>query len=465
MAENWSLGEYMAAAQRSMGGGYGGRSVGPLAGYLFGPDFFRKQTYLQVSDTFVATYGKKVWDALNNKTVFFNAIKKVDWGPTVGWRLRTDRGITATTMRSRPVTETGTLPTIDVSNFVGVQSSPRSIATTFGVTVTAQAVSGLEGGIGNQLAVEQEAASRDHIKELNQELLLPSWIRVSAGAATSYTASPVARAFAVRPGDTVRMWDDSGNVVDATAATISATTLPNNSTGVVTATASFNTQPASNDIIFIATRAGFTSISDVVTEDAVTPFTGTQANAAAVDVYNVTTRTAGTYAGAASISLNAGTGRDLTLTMVDNAIRASRQNGGEPKLIVMGLQTYENFGRLLQSQQRFMEVGEYQVGVNDDRTYPGTRAGFQLATYRGLPILPDPDCTLSDNSSGTALGEDIYVLDTDYLEMAIMYPTQYLENRDYFQANGLIVRGLFFTLGEMRSLRFDVHSRICDLNT
>lgn len=465
MAETWSLSEFIAGATRSMGGGYAGRSIGPLAGYLFGPDFFRKQTYLQVSDTFVATYGKKVWDALNNKTVTFNAIKKVDWGPTVGWRLRTDRGITATTMRSRPVTETGTLPTIDVSNFVGVQSNPRSIATTFGVSVTAQAVSGLEGGIGNQLAVEQEAASRDHIKELNQELLLPSWIRCSAGAAAAFTSSPVARALAVRPGDTVAMWDDSGDAIDNTAATISATTLPNSTTGVVTATGNFNTQPANNDVIFIRSRAGFTSLADIVTQDAIEVFTGTQANEAHSDIYNLTTRTSGTYAAAARIDYNAGTSRDLTLNMVDQGIRAVRQNGGEPKLIIMGLQTYENFGRLLQSQQRFMEVGEYQVGVNDDRTYPGTRAGFQLATYRGIPILPDPDCTLSDNSSGTALAEDIFVLDTDYLELAIMYPTQYLENRDYFQANGLIVRGLFFTLGELRAIRPDVHSRIGDLAT
>ena len=65
MADDVTLGEYLAQAQRSMGGGYFGRMSGPMSGYLFGPDFFRKQTYLQIADTFVATYGKKVWDALN----------------------------------------------------------------------------------------------------------------------------------------------------------------------------------------------------------------------------------------------------------------------------------------------------------------------------------------------------------------------------------------------------------------
>src|SRR3990172_12202367 len=205
---DFSLGEFMAQSQRSMGGAMMGRASGPLSGYLFGPDFFRKQTYLQISDTFTATYGKKVWDALNNKTVFFNAIKKVDWGPSVGWRLRTDRGAN----RSRPVTETGTLPTIDNSNYVGVFSNPKTIASTFGVTLKGQSVSGLEGGIGNQLAVEQEATSRDHIKELNQELLLGTWGVGTAGAAASITLSPVGQALYFRPGDTVATWDDSGNV-------------------------------------------------------------------------------------------------------------------------------------------------------------------------------------------------------------------------------------------------------------
>jgi hypothetical protein len=74
-----SLAEFLAEANRGVGGGYVGRASGPLPGNMFGPDFFRKQTYLQISDTFVATYSKKVWDALNNRTVTFNAIKKVDW--------------------------------------------------------------------------------------------------------------------------------------------------------------------------------------------------------------------------------------------------------------------------------------------------------------------------------------------------------------------------------------------------
>jgi hypothetical protein len=111
MSNQTSLTEYLAQTQRS------------LYSRTFGADFLQKQNYFSVSaSTFNQTYGRKVWDALNNRTVFWNALKKVAWGPTAGWVLRTDRGPGSTSPRVRPITETGTLPTIDVSNY---QASTR----------------------------------------------------------------------------------------------------------------------------------------------------------------------------------------------------------------------------------------------------------------------------------------------------------------------------------------------------
>lgn len=425
MADDVTLGEYLAQAQRSMGGGYFGRMSGPMSGYLFGPDFFRKQTYLQIADTFVATYGKKVWDALNNKTVSFNAIKKVDWGPTVGWRWRTDRG----TGRSRPVTETGALPVMDVSNYVGVYSYPKNIASVFGVSLKGQAVSALEGGIGNQFAVEQEAASRDHIKEINQEFMAGSAYLCSGGSTTTFVIGGTAAAHALakhmKIGDTVAFYDTSVTAYnEAQGGVVSAVDITNGTITVST----LGTAAADGDIVYIRARNGMTSLDDICAEDDMT--VGGQK--AAVDIYNQTTRTAGGYAAGAYVSYNSGVGRDLTLAMVDTCFEKIREAGGEPKLIVTGLDQYDNLNQLLQVQQRFVDVTDYIVGVGDERTYPGTRAGFQLATYRGVPILPDPDTPKSLSTTDTVLGSNLYVLDTDYLEVAVMYPTQYLENRDYF---------------------------------
>ena len=448
-----TLGEYLGQAQRSMGGGYFGRTSGPLSGYLFGPDFFRKATYLQISDTFVATYGKKVWDALNNKTVTFNAIKKVDWGPTVGWRLRTDRG----SGRSRPVSETGSLPTIDNSNYEGVFSYPKNVVSVFGVSLKGQAVSALEGGIGNQSAVEQEAASRDHIKEINQELMAGSAYLCSGGGANQAIIGAAAAAYAlaghIKIGDTVSTSGAADAAKTVTAVDVAAGTV--DAVGVT---------GANSTTVYVKSRNGLTSLDDICMDDAVTTG-GDTAGHTLVDAYNQTTRTADTYNAPALASYNAGVGRDLTLTLVDSCFENIRQNGGEPKLCATGLDQYDNLNQLLQAQQRFVDVTDYIVGVGDERTYPGTRAGFQLATYRGIPILPDPDTPKSLSAADVVLGSNFYVLDTDYLEIAVMYPTQYLENRDYFAANALVIRGMFVTMMETRALRFDVHAKLADLSS
>ena len=162
--------------------------------------------------------------------------------------------------------------------------------------------------------------------------------------------------------------------------------------------------------------------------------------------------------------MNNGTGRDLTLTMIDTAIQKIRENGGEPKLILMGHDQYFRLERLLNTNQRYMGQEEYQVGVGSERTFPGTRTGLVLATYMGIPILPDADTPKSIGANDSVLGSNIYVLDTDYIEMAVAQPTQYVENRDYFAANALVVRGLLYTMGEMRVKNIWVQAKIGDLN-
>ena len=145
-------------------------------------------------------------------------------------------------------------------------------------------------------------------------------------------------------------------------------------------------------------------------------------------------------------------------------MRDIRINGGEPKLILMNHDQYYVLERLLQTQQRYLGYEEYQVGVGNERTFPGTRSGMMLATYQGVPILTDVDVPRSVSATNDAvLGSNIYVLDTDYIETAIAQPTQYMENRDYFAVNQLVVRGLLYTMGEQRVRNIWVQAKITDL--
>ena len=449
---NPSLAEYLAQSQRGM---Y--QSV-------FGPDYLQKGVFTVDTATgiFNTTYGRKVWQALNNQTRFFNAIPRVVWGNTAGWRVRSDRGAN----RSRPVSESGSLPTVDVSNIETISSLPRIISTTFGASVKSVFTAQMEGGIGDVLAMENEHAQLDHVKEINEEILAGACYLVSGGSSTTFVVpAAIGRHFKI--GDTVAHYDISADAWDTNVRVVDSV-----SGGTVTVTAAFNATPADGDGIAIYARAGITSIDDIVAEDGQSfgNLSADHANFAAnggVRAYDLTFggRVAGDWNAGASVSYNAGTGRDLSLTLLDTAIQKVRENGGEPKLILMGHDQYFKLERLLNTNQRYMGQEEYQVGVGSERTFPGTRTGLILATYMGIPILPDADVPKSVATNDAVLGSNIYVLDTDYLEMAIAQPTQYIENRDYFAANQLVVRGLLYTMGEMRCKNMWVQAKIADLNS
>ena len=442
---NPSLSEYLAQSQRG------------LYNSVFGPEYLQKQTYFTVDTAtgiFNTTYGRKVWQALNNQTRFFNAIPRVVWGNTAGWRVRTDRG----SSRSRPVTETGSLPTVDVSNIATVSSLPRIVSTTFGASVKSVFTAQLEGGVGDVLALENENAQLDHIKEMNEELLAGSAYLTSAGSATSFTV-PAAIAKNFKIGDAVAQYDVSATGHDRTSGSVISAV--NTSSGAITVAS--GTTFADGDVAYIYSRAGLTSIDDIVSEDGAA-VGGGEARTRAYDL-TLNDRSSGNWNAGASVSYNSGTGRALSLNLLDTAIQKIRENGGEPKLILLGHDQYFNLERLLNSNQRYLGQEEYQVGVGSERTFPGTRTGLVLATYQGIPIIPDADTPKSVSSADAVLGSNVYVLDTDYLEIAVAQPTQYVENRDYFAANALVVRGLLYTMAEMRCNNIFVQAKIADLNS
>ena len=411
---------------------------------------------------FTTTYGRKVWQSLNNQTRFFNAIPRTTFGNQVGWRVRTDRG----TQRSRPMTELASLPDIDVSNIETVSSLPKIVTTMLGASVKAMYTAQLEGGVGDVLALENENAQIDHIKELNQELLLPT-AHGNLAVGSAATDANVRDGSLLRIGDTLILND--GGTPGTTEVSITAISSNDITMGNIGATPAVGTTTVA-DLLLVMSRAGLTSLDDIVNVSDDTT-NGVAGLATYNDVYDIDEsgsdnfRDDGGFAAAASVQGNSGVSRDLSLNLIDTAIQKIRTKGGEPKLILMGHDQYFKLERLLISQQRYMGQEEYQVGIGNEKTFPGTKTGLVLATYAGIPIMPDADVTLGQAASaGSALGSNVYVLDTDFLEIAIAQPTQYIENRDYFAADALVVRGMLYTMGEFRAYRFDTQAKITDLS-
>jgi hypothetical protein len=439
---DWLMRVPGGASPREMRYGYFGSSNG-----LLQKDITAVGDSFVSTDFFVNTFGAKVWDSLNSQTRFFNLLRKVAWGPTTGYRIRSGRNLS-----TQPVSETGALPTIDSPDLETVYIQPKFIVTSVGVTALAQFLGTLEGGIGDALAVAQETAMIDHTKRLNQMLLASGSQRVVAGGGTPDTLIDAS-------------WLSVGDVLNGTTVagdvTITAITLPN-------IVAYGGNALATDEIVFIASRAGFASIDDIV-EMTNRTVNGVALGAAKAPNYGslVMADRDLDFWSASGIYDNAGDLRHLTTGLVDQAIDGSRRKGGEPDLILTGVEQVTRLGTILQANQHFIGEGTFQVKLGGEGTLKGYPTGFQVATYKGIPVFHDFDCPGSYQKAANGdskRGANVYVLDTRFLEVPVLFTTQYMESRDYLQNNMLGVKAIYLTAGNLRCLDFVKQSKVCDLS-
>lgn len=174
---------------------------------------------------------------------------------------------------------------------------------------------------------------------------------------------------------------------------------------------------------------GFTSIDAIVGSNS-----GLAAlTAATTDKYDVfgLDRDAGAAWHDAQVDHNSGVLRPLSLDLIDTLEREVAENTGdwspEGKVWVTGHDTFERWARLLQPLQRFQDAMFTTADFNGIRTVPGREGGFRLHMYNGKPILVSqhaPEGLIANRA--TAL-DQIFLLDTRYLFMAVAVPTVYRE--------------------------------------
>jgi len=137
-----------------------------------------------------------------------------------------------------------------------------------------------------------------------------------------------------------------------------------------------------------------------------------------------------------------------------------RKNGAQPKVILTGYDTQERIQQALQAQQRFLEKGKVIPTYNGVKGIEGNEAGFNVATYQGIPIICSKDVPQDTLSR-------IYILDTDYMFFKVALPTMYFESgmssKDPFGINYLGDEGMYRTMGELICTRFNTQGKIRDL--
>ena len=156
-----------------------------------------------------------------------------------------------------------------------------------------------------------------------------------------------------------------------------------------------------------------------------------------------------------------GADRVLSLDQLDTLFQQVWERGGNPKVMLTGYDTLMRLQQLLQSQQRFMEEKRVTPSYNGVKGVPGMEAGFIVATYNGVPIIPTKDMDDDGNLS------KIYYLDTDYLYFSTAIPTQYfesgIETGDPFAINRLGQEGLYRTMGEVWTTFFGAQGSVRNL--
>ena len=157
------------------------------------------------------------------------------------------------------------------------------------------------------------------------------------------------------------------------------------------------------------------------------------------------------------------TNRNLSLNQLDGLFQKIWTRGGNPKVMLTGYDTLMRAQQLLQSQQRFMDSKRITPTYSGVKGVPGIEAGFIVATYNGVPIIPTKD--MPDDGASTL--SRIYYLDTDYIWFQTAIPTQYfesgIETGDPFAINRLGQEGLYRTMGELWGSFFGASGSIRDL--
>ena len=212
--------------------------------------------------------------------------------------------------------------------------------------------------------------------------------------------------------------------------------------------------PAAND---------FESL-DRLTSDPDKMTTGTNHVSATTDhdIYSITRDgSVGFHSAEVNVSADASaTDRNLSLDHLDSLFQQIWTRGGNTKVILTGYDTLMRVQQLLQSQQRFMESKRVTPTYNGVKGVPGIEAGFLVATYNGVPLIPTKDMPTDTISR-------LYYLDTDYMWFQTAIPTQYfesgIETGDPFAINRLGQEGLYRTMGEVWDSFFGASGSIRDL--
>ncbi len=351
-------------------------------------------------------YGQKVWSMINREINALSMLPKKPWKSS-GWRMLSSRAIGGG-LDAFAVTDADTLGGVaenvalsaitDVKpEYTTLSVTPKTVAHTFEISEIAQMMAGLDDGIGDLIANYREEVGITHAEVMNAMVLQD--LTAVAGKGLAHSGA------------------------------------------------------STEDLML-------TSLYKIISTHAETSAVASDF-ANSEDIYGQTRHATDTPYLESYVDSNSGTDRNLTVTLLNTALRNLMARGGDPKVILTGYDTIQTLGELLQAQERFMGRTEVVPSHSGIKGVSGREVGFRVATYHDIPIIP-----VKDMPNGGAGLSDMLILDTDHLFLCTLKPTEYFEggiNADVFGHGKLGHRGLYRTVAETVCTYFRGQGKIIDL--
>jgi len=142
-------------------------------------------------------------------------------------------------------------------------------------------------------------------------------------------------------------------------------------------------------------------------------------------------------------------------TMLQNVEPYWNEGSRQNKVMITGYDTALRIGQLLQSQLRYTKE-RVTMTVNGIKTAPGVDAGFEVASYDGIPIIRDSNVNKDTISR-------VYTLDLDHVWIGMLQPITYLESEDYQAIDKFGREGVYYMEGELICDLFKAQGKVMDL--
>tara|TARA_R110001599_G_scaffold282_4_gene1151 strand:- start:10819 stop:12054 length:1236 start_codon:yes stop_codon:yes gene_type:complete len=355
-------------------------------------------------------YGQKVWSMINREINALSMLPKKPWKSS-GWRVMKGRSLggNGDTFELADLdllggqTENAQISSIDEikPTFANLSLSPKTVAHTFELSEIAQLLGGMDDGIGDIISTYREEVGITHAEAMNSMVLT----------------------------------DLSTGGLDA---------------------------PAASGKDYDNPERSLTSLYKIISTHAEMNALSNLDGNAKLNLFGTARASTGTEYLDAYVDSNSGTARNLTVNMLNTALRNLMARGGSPKVFLTGYDTIQTLGELLQAQERFMgrtEVVPSHAGIKGVK---GREVGFKVATYHDIPIIPCKD--MPTGGSGIS---DILLLDTDHLFLCTLKPTEYFEGgmntKEIFGHGFLGHRGLYRTIAETMCTYVRGQGKLIDL--